>query len=193
MGMDVKKYHSITVWKLAVECLPHLRVVALYLLIAKVSGVLSEVFPLLLVGLGILSLYFVGWKASLKKRSEKSLKYAYGQDDLAIECSCVFALIMMFGLFFQGLHHQFPDLFMVKDGATYLHWLFFTLENIFESIFDVLSLYEIKLSGIQPTDNLAKSLILFFRLTVNVVVLILIVRNWRNLKSYWQVNKKKLL
>ena len=81
---------------------------------------------------------------------------------------------------------------MVKDGATYLNWLLFTLENIFESIFDVLSLYEIKLSGIQPTDNLAKSLILFFRFTVNVVVLILIVRNWRNLKTYWQVNKKRI-
>jgi len=193
MGMNVKKYHPITVRKLMVECLPHLRVVTLYLLIAKVSGVLSEGFPLLFVGLGILSLSFVGWKASLKKRSEKSLQYAYGQDDLAIECSCVFALVMMFGLFFQGLHHQFPDLFMVKDGATYLNWLLFTLENIFESIFDVLSLYEIKLSGIQPRDNLAKSLILFFRFTVNVVVLILIVRNWRNLKAYWQVNKRRIL
>lgn len=175
-----------------VEYLPHLRIVSLYLIIAKVSGVLSEVFPLLFVGLGILSLYFVGWKASLKKRSEKSLKHSYGQDDLAIECSCVFALFIMFGLFFQGLRHQFPDFFMVKDGATYLNWLLFTLENIFESIFDVLSLYEIKLSGIQPTDNLAKSLILFFRFTVNVVVLILIVRNWRNLKTYWQVNKKRI-
>jgi len=192
MGMDVKKYHFITVRKLMVECLPHLRIVSLYLIIAKISGVLSEVFPLLFVGLGILSLYFVGWKASLKKRSEKSLKYSYGQDDLAIECSCVFALVIMFGLFFQGLHQQFPDFFMVKDEATYLNWLLFTLENIFESIFDVLSLYEIKLSGIQPTDNLAKSLILFFRFTVNVVVLILIVRNWRNLKTYWQVNKKRI-
>jgi len=192
MGMDVKKYHFITVRKLMLECLPHLRIVFLYLIIAKISGVLSEVFPLLFVGLGILSLYFVGWKASLKKRSEKSLKYSYGQDDLAIECSCVFALVIMFGLFFQGLHQQFPDFFMVKDGATYLNWLLFTLENIFESIFDVLSLYEIKLSGIQPTDNLAKSLILFFRFTVNVVVLILIVRNWRNLKTYWQVNQKRI-
>ena len=56
MEMDVKKYHPITVRKLMVECLPHLRVVALYLLIAKVSGVLSEAVSLLVVGLGILSL-----------------------------------------------------------------------------------------------------------------------------------------
>ena len=193
MGLDVKSCHSITIRKLMVECLPHLRVVSIYLLIAQASGVLSEVFPLLLVGSGILSLYVVGWKASLKKRSEKSLKYSYGQDDLAIECSCVFALFIMFGLFFQGLHHQFPDFFTVKDGANYLNWLLFTLENIFESIFDVLSMYEIKLSGIQPTNNSAKSLILFFRFTVNVVILILIVRNWRNLKAYWQVNKRSIL
>jgi len=190
MGINVKTYHSFTVRKLMVECLPHLKVVSLYLIIAKGSAALSEVFPLLFVGLGILSLYFVGWKATLKKRSDKSLKYSYGQDDLAIECSCVFALIIMFGLFFQDLHHQFPYFFLVNDGATYLNWLLFTLENIFESIFDVLSIYEIQFSGIQPTDNLAKSLILFFRFTVNVVVLILIVRNWRNLKTYWQVNKK---
>jgi hypothetical protein len=73
MGMDVKKYHSFTVRKLMMECIPHLTVVSLYLIIAEGSGLLSEVFPLLLVGLGILSLYFVGWKATLKKRSEKSL------------------------------------------------------------------------------------------------------------------------
>ncbi|MGE3939478.1 MAG: hypothetical protein AB7F90_12485, partial [Nitrospirales bacterium] len=64
--------------------------------------------------------------------------------------------------------------------------------NIFESIFDVLSVYEIKISGIRAMDNVAKTLILFFRFTVNVVVLILIVRNWRNFRVYWQVNKKRL-
>lgn len=192
MGIDIPRNNSFTVRKVMVECLPHLTVVSLYLIIAEGSGVLSEVFPLLFVGLGILSLCFVGWKASLKKRSDKSLRYSYGQGDLAMECSCVFAIFIMFGLFFQDVHHQFPGVFRVEDGATYLNWLLFTLENIFESIFDVLSIYEIKISGIQPTDNLVKTAILFFRFTVNVVVLILIVRNWRNLKTYWKANKKRI-
>ena len=111
MGLAVKNYNSFTVRKLAVECIPHLTVVSLYLIIAEGSRVLSEVFPLLFISLGILSVYFVGWRATLKKRSEKSLKYSYGQDDLAMECSCVFALFIMFGLFFQDLHHQFPRFF----------------------------------------------------------------------------------
>lgn len=192
MSVDVKQYNPLTFRKLMVECMPHLRVVFLYLLLAKASVMVSEVFPLLLVGLGILSLYYVSWKATLKKRSEKSLKYSYGQGDLAMECSCVFAIFLMFAFFFQDLHQQFPDYFLVEEKSTYLNWLIFTVENIFESIFDILSVYQIKFSGIRPADNVAKSLILFFRFTVNVVVLILIVRNWRNLRAYWQVNKRRI-
>lgn len=192
MGVDVKQCNPLTFRKLLVECIPHLRVVFLYLLLAKVSGLFAEVFPLLFVGLGILALYYVGWKATLKKRSEKSLRYSYGQGDLAMECSCVFALFLMFAFFFQDLNRQFPDFFLVEEGATYLNWLIFTVENIFESIFDVLSVYQIKFSGIRPSDNVAKTLVLFFRFTVNVVVLILIVRNWRNFRAYWQVNKKRI-
>lgn len=190
MRLAVKNYHSFTVRKLAGECIPHIAFVLLYLIIAEGSRFLSEVFPLLFISLGILSVYFVGWRATFKKRSEKSLKYSYGQDDLAMECSCVFALFIMFGLFFQDLHHQFPDFFIVADEATYLHWLFFTVENTFESVVDILSIYDISLSGITPNDNVARTVILFFRFTVNVVLLLLIVRNWRNLKTYWQLNKK---
>ena len=165
--------------------------VGLYLIMAKASGLLSEGFPLVFVGLGILSLYFVGWKATLKKRSEKSLRYAYGQDDLAVECSCVLALIIMFAFFFQDLHRQFSTLFVVGGGVTYLHWLVFTLENVFESIFDVFSLYGIHISGIEPNDNVVRRVILFFRFTVNVGMLILIVRNARNIAMYWQGRKKR--
>ena len=190
MGLAVKNNHSFTVRKLAVECIPHIAFVFLYLIIAEGSRFLSEVFPLLFMSLGILSVYFVGWRATLKKRSEKSLKYSYGQGDLAMECSCVFALFIMFGLFFQDLHHQFPGFFIVEDEATYLNWLLFTVENIFESIVDVLSIYDISLSGINPNDNVAKTVILLFRFTVNVVLILLIVRNWRNLRTYWQLNKK---
>jgi len=190
LGNDVKNVHSFTTRKLAVECMPQLAFVFFYLIIAEGSRLLSEWFPLLFIGLGILSLYFVGWKATLKKRSEKSLKYSYGQDDLAMECSCVLALFLMFGLFFQDLHHQFPEFFMVEGDATYLKWLLFTIENIFESIVDVLSIYEIKFSGIQPNHSVAKTVILLFRLTVNVVLILLIIRNWRNLRGYWQLHKK---
>ena len=191
MGIDVKKYNSFTVRKLAVECIPHLTVVSLYLIIAESSRVLSDFFPLLFIGLGILSVYLVGWRATFKKRSEKSLKYSYGQDDLAMECSCVFALFIMFGLFFQDLHHQFPWFFIVENGETYLNWLLFTVENIFESIVDVLSIYDISLSGITPNDNVAKTVILLFRFTVNVLLIVLFARNWRNLRTYWQLNKKR--
>jgi hypothetical protein len=190
LGNDVKNVHSYTARKLAVECMPHVAFVFFFLIIAEGSRVLSEWFPLMFIGLGILSVYYVGWKATLKKRSEKSLKYAYGQDDLAMECSCVFALFIMFGLFFQDLHHQFPGFFIVKAEATYLHWLLFTVENIFESVVDVLSIYKIRFSGIQPSDNLAKTVILLFRLTVNVVLILLIIRNWKNLRKFWQLNKK---
>ena len=193
MRIDVRRYNSFTVRKLVVECIPHLTFVSLYLIIAESSRVLSDFFPLLIIGLGILSVYLVGWRATFKKRSEKSLKYSYGQDDLAMECSCVFALFIMFGLFFQDLHHQFPLFFLVENGATYLHWLLFTLENVFESIVDVLSIYDISLSGITPNDNVAKTVILLFRFTVNVLLIVLIVRNWRNLRTYWQLNKKRNL
>jgi hypothetical protein len=189
LGEDVKKYNNFTARKLAVECMPHIAFVFLYLIIAEGSRVLSEVFPLLFIGMGILSVYLVGWRATFKKRSEKSLKYSYGQDDLAMECSCVFALFIMFGLFFQNLHHQFPDFFIVEDEANYLNWLLFTLENVFESIVDVLSIYDINFSGITPNDALAKTVILLFRFTVNVLVIVLFARNWRNLRTYWQLNK----
>ena len=189
MGEDVKKYKNFTARKLAVECMPHIAFVFLYLIIAEGSRVLSEVFPLLFIGMGILSVYLVGWRATFKKRSEKSLKYSYGQDDLAMECSCVFALFIMFGLFFQNLHHQFPDFFIVEDEANYLNWLLFTLENVFESIVDVLSIYDINFSGITPNDALAKTVILLFRFTVNVLLIVLFARNWRNLRTYWQLNK----
>jgi hypothetical protein len=191
MGIDVKKYNSFTVRKLAAECIPHITFVFLYLIIAEGSRVLSDFFPLLFIGLGILSVYIVGWRATFKKRSEKSLKYSYGQGDLAMECSCVFALFIMFGLFFQALHHQFPWFFIVENGATYLNWLLFTVENIFESVVDVLSIYGISLSGINPNDNVAKTVILLFRFTVNVLLILLFVRNWRNLRTYWQLNKKR--
>ena len=81
--------------------------------------------------------------------------------------------------------------FLVENGATYLNWLLFTLENVFESIVDVLSIYDISLSGITPNDNVAKTVILLFRFTVNVLLIVLIVRNWRNLRTYWQLNKKR--
>ena len=191
MGEAVKKYTNFTARKLAVECIPHIGFVFLYLIIAEGSRVLSEVFPLLFIGLGILSVYLVGWRATFKKRSEKSLKYSYGQDDLAMECSYVFALFIMFGLFFQDLNHQFPDFFIVENEATYLNWLLFTVENIFESIVDVLSIYDISFSGITPNDNVSKTAILLFRFTVNVLLIVLFVRNWRNLKTYWQLNKKR--
>ena len=191
LGEAVKKYTNFTARKLAVECIPHIGFVFLYLIIAEGSRVLSEIFPLLFIGLGILSVYLVGWRATFKKRSEKSLKYSYGQDDLAMECSCVFALFIMFGLFFQDLHNQFPDFFIVDDEATYLNWLLFTLENIFESIVDVLSIYDISFSGITPNNNVSKTAILLFRFTVNVLLIALFVRNWRNLKTYWQLNKKR--
>lgn len=190
MGNDVRKYRSFTARKLALECIPHLGVVFLYLIIAESSRLLANGFPLLLIGLGILSIYIVGWSATLKKRSEKSLKYSYGQDDLAIECSCILALFIMFGLFFQNLHFQFPGFFMVENNTTYLHWLLFTIENIFESIVDVLSIYELNFSGIRPTDQWSKTIILLFRFTVNAVLIVLIVRNWRNLITFWQLNKK---
>ncbi len=191
MGVAVSKHTSFTLKKVFLECIPHLTVISLYLILAEYSGRLSTVFPLLFLGFGILALCVVGWKALLKKRSEKSLKYSYGQDDFAMECSCAIALFLMFALFFQDLDDHYSDFFIVEDGATYLNWLLFTMENIFESIFDVLSIYEIKISGIQPTDNIAKSAVLFFRFTVNIVVLMLIVRNWRNFKAYWQGRKKR--
>ena len=191
MGSDVTKHNSFTIRKLLVESVPHLTVVFFYLLIAESSGLLSKNFPLVFIGLGIFSLCFVGWKASLKKRSDRSLRYSYGQDDFAMECSCAVALFIMFALFFKNLHQLFPNFFIVADGVTYLNWFLFTVENIFESIFDILSIYEIRISGIHPTDNVAKSAVLIFRFTVNVVVLILIVRNWKNLKTYWQANKKR--
>jgi hypothetical protein len=190
LGEDVKKYNNFTARKLAVECMPHIAFVFLYLIIAEGSRVLSEVFPLLFIGMGILSVYLVGWRATFKKRSEKSLKYSYGQDDLAMECSCVFALFIMFGLFFQNLHHQFPDFFIVEDEANYLNWFLFTVENVFESIVDVLSIYDINFSGITPNDALAKTVILLFRFTVNVLLIVLFARNWKNLRTYWQINKK---
>ena len=171
-------------------CMPHALSVSLFLLIAQGSRIVSEMLPLLFIGLGILFLYLVGWRATFTKRSEKSLKYSYGQDDLAMECSCVFAIFIMFGLFFRNLHHNFPGFFSVVDNATYLNWLIFTAENIFESLLDVLGLYEINFSGIQPTDNWAKTTVLLFRLTVNVVVIVLIARNWRNFRTYWRLNKK---
>ncbi len=186
-----KSQTSFTIKKLAVGCIPHAISVSLFLLIAEGSRFLSELFPLLFIGLGIFFLYLVGWRATFNERSEKSLKYSYGQDDLAMECSCVFALFIMFGLFFRDLHHNFPDFFIVGDEATYLNWLIFTVENIFESLLDVLGLYEISFSGIQPTDNWAKSTTLVFRLTVNVIVIVLIARNWRNFWTYWQLNKKR--
>ena len=68
MGVDATKSHAFTLRKLLVECLPHLAVVFLYLIVAKGSGVLFPNFPLLFVGVGILSLCVVGWKASLKKK-----------------------------------------------------------------------------------------------------------------------------
>ncbi len=172
------------------ECIPHLSFVFLYLIIAEGSRLLSKGFPLLFIGLGIVSIYIVGWGATLKKRSEKSLRYSYGQDDLAVECSCIFSLFIMFGLFFQNLHSQFPGFFMVGHDTTYLHWLLFTIENILESIVDVLSIYEINVSGIRPTDYWSKTVILLFRFTVNAVLIVLIVRNWRNLITFWQLNKK---
>ena len=49
MGIDVKKYNSFTVRKLAVECIPHLTFVFLYLIIAEGSRVLSDFFPLLFI------------------------------------------------------------------------------------------------------------------------------------------------
>ena len=55
MGLNVTKNHSFTVRKLIVECIPHLTVVSLYLIIAEGYTVLSEMFPLLFIGLGILS------------------------------------------------------------------------------------------------------------------------------------------
>jgi hypothetical protein len=191
LGKDVKKPKHFNTRKLVVECIPHVTVVFLYLIIAEGSRILSDFFPLLFIGLGILSVYIVGWRATFKKRSEKSLKYSYGQGDLAMECSCVFALFIMFGLFFQDLHHQFPWFFIVENGTTYLNWLLFTVENIFESIVDVLSIYDISLSGINPNDNVAKTVILLFRFTVNVLLILLFVRNWRNLRTYWQLNKKR--
>jgi len=172
------------------ECLPHLAFVSLYLVVAESARVLFPWLPLLCMSLGILSLYYVGWGATLKKRSEKSLKYSYGQDDLVLECSCVVGLLIMFGLFFQNLHGQFPDFFIVEGKGTYLNWLVFTVENIFESVVDVLTIYDIKFSGIQPNHAASKTIILLFRLTVNVVLLILMIRNWRNLRGYWQLHKK---
>lgn len=193
MAADARKHTSFTVKKLFLECIPHLIVVFLYLMIAESSGLVSAMFPVLFMGLGILALCVVGWNASLKKRSDRSLRYAYGQGDFAMECSCALALFVMFGLFFQNLHDLFPVFSLVQDGTSYLNWLLFTLENIFESLFDVLSVYEIKISGIQPIDNVARSVVLLFRFTVNVVVLMLILRNWKNLKTYWQVNKKRII
>ncbi|MDH5565026.1 MAG: hypothetical protein OEY91_15560 [Nitrospirota bacterium] len=190
MGKDVTSHPPFTTRKLVRECLPHLAFVSLYLVVAESARVLFPWLPLLCMSLGILSLYYVGWGATLKKRSEKSLKYSYGQDDLVLECSCVVGLLIMFGLFFQNLHGQFPDFFIVEGKGTYLNWLVFTVENIFESVVDVLTIYDIKFSGIQPNHAASKTIILLFRLTVNVVLLILMIRNWRNLRGYWQLHKK---
>ena len=191
MGKDLKSHAPFTSRKLVVECLPHLAVVFIYLIMAESARVLSPWFPLLFISLGIVSLYYVGWGATLKKRSEKSLKYSYGQDDLVMECSCIVALFIMFGLFFQDLHYLFPEFFIVEGNGTYLHWLIFTLENIFESMVDILTIYDIKVSGIQPNHTVAKTVILIFRLTVNVVLIILMIRNWKNLRGYWQLHKKR--
>jgi hypothetical protein len=56
LGKDIKHIHSFTARKLTVDCLPHITFVFFYLMIAEGSHVLSEVFPLLFIGLGILSL-----------------------------------------------------------------------------------------------------------------------------------------
>ena len=191
MGNNVKKHHSFTVKKLVVESIPHLAIVFIYLTIAESSRLLSGNLPLVFFGFGILAIYWVGWRATFKKRSEKSLKYSYGQDDFVLEFSCIIALFMMFALFFQDLHHQFPWLFIVDSRTTYLNWLLFTVENVFESVVDVLSIYDINVSGIQSTDTLAKTAILIFRFTVNIVLIVLIARNWRNLRAYFQLNKKR--
>ena len=191
MGNNVKKHHSFTIRKLVVECIPHLAIVFIYLTLAEGSRLFSGKFPLVFFGFGILAIYWVGWRATFKKRSEKSLKYSYGQDDLALEFSCIIALFMMFALFFQDLHHQFPWLFVVDSGATYLNWMLFTVENVFESVVDVLSIYDINLSGIHSTNTVAQTAILVFRFTVNIVLIVLIARNWKNLRAYFQLNKKR--
>lgn len=62
MEKDVKQVHSFTGRKLTIDCLPHIICVFFYLVIAEGSRVLSDVFPLLCIGLGILALYFFGWR-----------------------------------------------------------------------------------------------------------------------------------
>jgi hypothetical protein len=193
VGKDLKSHPPFTTGKLVRECLPHVAFVSLYLVVAESARMLFPWLPLLCMSLGILSLYYVGWGATLKKRSEKSLKYSYGQDDLVLECSCVVGLLIMFGLFFQNLHDQFPNFFIVEGNGSYLNWLIFTLENIFESMVDILTIFDIKFSGIEPNHAVAKTVILLFRLTVNVVLIILIIRNWNNLRGYWRLHKNSRL
>lgn len=66
MGKYLKSHPPFTTRKLAMECLPHLAFVSLYLIIAESARVLFTWLPLLCMSLGILSLYYVGWGATLK-------------------------------------------------------------------------------------------------------------------------------
>ena len=102
-------------------------------------------------------------------------------------CVCTFHYVWPL---LSRLAPSIPRFFYRWRWSNYLNWLLFTVENIFESIVDVLSIYDISLSGITPNDNVAKTVILLFRFTVNVVLILLIVRNWRNLRTYWQLNNK---
>jgi hypothetical protein len=91
---------------------------------------------------------------------------------------------VVFGLFMEELYHAYPAGFGISSDPGPLAWLGFAFDNLGEALLlDVMNIYDLSFSGIRTSSFGTKTLVLGFRLFVDLIVLKFLIGYARSLKG----------
>jgi len=151
---------------------------AFYILVALLVRELDHRLPLILLGfsLVIVVIYTLIMEFTPARGSISKFGARYKAWGIILLGIWLVMLTVVFGLFMGEFDAAYGSGFSVHGNADTLSWLGFAFDNLLEALlFDVVNIYHLSLSGITASSPVTETMVLMFRLYVDLLVIKFIV------------------
>ena len=118
------------------------------------------------------------------KKEVMDIKSSGGEAGLALLFMQVVMSTIIFGLICRELYINSGAGFIGGSNLDRLPWIEFGFDNLFEAIlFDIPTIYGLHLSSIKAYTFLTQTLVLIFRLTIDLIPIKALIGYWRTMKT----------
>ncbi len=130
---------------------------------------------------GILFVFLAMVQGGLRLQDDKVLKGFLARGDFEQELgwtlSSMFGFVATFAVFIDSLNRVFTGQFQQVSDPGLFTWLLFSLENVLDIVlFGIPDIYDTHISAVMPRSFAAKTILVIFRLVVELELIITVVR-----------------